>query len=173
MRITFTVLWAVAVAITGASSGHAAPKCVAEKTAYDRAVVDYNRAEQHYMRLQFQVDAKSEQGEYRRAILEGNVEVARGNLRAAQQGGFGQGIGCLFRPRATCIAPTIAQVSQHIARAQAQVRAQEGRLYSFERSFRQQMTRLSQRVSDQESVVGAKKVNLTTKEAAYQACMAK
>ena len=173
MRITFTVLCVLGVSLSGASMGHAVPKCVAEKISYDRALFDYNRAEQQYMRLQFQVDAKSEQGEYRRAILEANLEVARGNLKAAQQGGVGQGIGCLFRPRPTCIAPTIAQVSQQIARAKAQVRAHEGRLNSFERSFRQQMTRLSQRVTDQESLVQTKKATLTTKEAAYQSCMAK
>lgn len=173
MKSYVSVLCALAFALSSATIGHAAAKCSLEKTAFDRATVDYNRADQQFSRLQFQVDAKSEQGEYRRSILEANVETARGNLSAAQQGAIGQGLGCLLAPRPTCVGPTIGRVTQQIARAKAMLKAQEGRLNSYVRAFEQQMTRLSQRVTQQEAVVAQKKTVLDTKESAYQACMAR
>ena len=171
MKTCVSVLCALAFAISSATIGQAAAKCSVEKKAFDRATVDYNRADQQYTRLQFQVDTKSEQGEYRRSILEANVETARGNLTAAQQGAIGQGLGCLLAPRPTCIGPTVNRVTQQIARAKAMVKAQEGRLNSYVKAFEQQMTRLSQRVTQQETVLAQKKTVLDTKEAAYQACM--
>jgi hypothetical protein len=173
MKTSFTLLCALALSISISTLGHAAAKCALEKRAYDRAVVDYNRAEQQYTRLQFQVDTRSEQGEYRRAILEGNVETARGNLNAAQQGAIGQGLGCLLAPRPTCIGPTVNRVSQQIARAKAQLKAQDGRLNAFVRAHQTQMTRLSQRVTQQETLLRQKQSVLDSKESAYQACMTK
>lgn len=173
MKTTFTLLYALAITASSATLGHAAAKCVAEKSAYDRAVVEYNRADQQYNRLQFQVDTTAQQGEYRRAILEGNVEIARGNLNASRQGGLGLGIGCFFLPRSRCIGPTISRVTQQVARARANLRAQEGRLNAFVRAYYQQMTRLSQRLTQQEALAGEKKGALDLKETAYESCMAR
>jgi len=171
MKTVLVPLCAFTILISSATVAHAAAKCVVEKSAYDRATTDYNRADQQYTRLQAQVDAKYEQGENRRAILEGNVEVARGNLNAAQGGGLGQGFGCfLFRPN--CLGSTIARTTQQVARARGNLRAQEGRLNAFVRAYQQQMTRLSARVTEQEAIVSEKKAELDIKEAAYQACMA-
>ena len=171
MKNVLAPLYVFTILISSATEGHAAAKCVVEKSAYGRATVDYNRAEQQYTRLQAQVDAKYEQGENRRAILEGNVEVARGNLNAAEGIGFGQGLGCFFF-RPGCVGLTVSRATQQIARARGNLRAQEGRLNAFLRSFQQQMTRLSARLTEQEAIVAEKKVELDTKEAAYQACMA-
>ena len=173
MKASFRLLCAVAISISSAPLGHAAAKCAAEKTSYDRAVVDYNRAEQQYNRLQFQVDTTAQQGEYRLAILEGNVETARGNFNAAQQGAIGQGLGCLLLPRPTCIGPTVNRVTQQIARAKAQLKAQEGRLNAFVKAQNRQMTRLSQRITQQETLLAQKKSAMETKESTYQACMAR
>ena len=173
MRTISNLLSALVITTSIASLGHATTPCVAEKSAYDRAVIDYNRTEQQYNRLQFQVDTTAQQGEYRRAILEGNVEAAQGNLSAAQQGGLGQGVGCFFFPRANCFGSAINRATQRVASARANVRAQEGRLNAFVRAYDQQMTRLSQRVTEQEALVAQKKATLDVKETAYQACMAK
>lgn len=172
MKTTFSLLCVLAITASSTTLGHAVSKCVAEKSAYDRAVVEYNRADQQYNRLQFQVDTTAQQGEYRRAILEGNVEAARGNLSAAQQVGLGQGFGCFFFPRWNCFGSAINRGTQQVARARANLRAQEGRLNAFVRAYGQQMTRLSQRVTEQETLVAQKKGALDVKETAYQACMA-
>jgi flagellar biosynthesis chaperone FliJ len=171
MKTTLTALSSLFLAIASATIGHAAGQCSLEKSAYDRAVTDYNRAEQQYQRLQQQMDTTATQGEYRIAILQGNVEVARGNLNAARGGSFGQGVSCFLFPRGNCLGSSINRAAQMIARANAQVRAQEGRLNAFVRAYNQQMTRLSQRVSQQEAVVAQKQDALDYQQAAYQNCL--
>ncbi len=172
MKTYVLVLWALAIAISSSTTGNAATNCTQQKRALDRATADYNRAEQQYYRLQFQVDIKSEQGAYRQAMLESNVETARANLMAAEQGGIGQGLGCFFATRAGCVGPTVNRVIQQIARAKAMVRSQEGRLNSYVRAYNQQMTRLSQRVAQQERIVARKRIELGMREKAYEACLA-
>jgi hypothetical protein len=141
-----------------------------EKTAYDRATVDYNRADQQYTRLQFQVDTKAEQGENRRLILQWNVEMARGNVSVAQQGVLGRGVACFFTRR-SCLGSAVYGLTQQVARAKATLRAQEARLQYFENAYNQQMTRLSQRIAQQEMALNQKKSVLDTNEAAYELCM--
>jgi len=171
MKTCLRTLCAVAITFSTVTLGHAASKCALEKSAFDRAWRDHARAEQQYTRLQFQADSRFERGEYRRAMLEAEVETARGNLKAAQQGAVGQGLGCLLAPRPTCVGNTISRVSQNIARAKARLKSQEGRLKSYSRAHAQQMTRISERVTRQEELVGQKKSVMDSKDAAYQACM--
>ena len=172
MKLRFSVVCALVCVISGATLGHAAQKCAAQKTAYDRALGDYNRAESQYLRLQYQVEAKAEQGYYRTAMLQANVEQAKGNLNAASQGALGQGIGCYFFRGGGCFGSAIVRFTQQVSRARAQVRAQEGRLYAYTAAFALQMSRLSQRVTEFEAFTKQKKVTLDTKEAEYQQCLA-
>jgi len=173
MKKSVALLCAVAVLTSGSSLCHAAPKCTAEKISFDRSVMDYNRADQTLNRLQQQADSRFEQGEYRRAMLEANVEAARGNVKAAQQGGVGQGISCLLSPRPDCVGSSVSRTIQQVARAKAMLRAQEGRLRAFMTAHNQMMTRLSERVTKQEALVAQRKSAMVTKEAGYLACMAK
>ncbi|MEY4668682.1 MAG: hypothetical protein RL518_1381 [Pseudomonadota bacterium] len=172
MKMSLAIVCALVSLVAGATFGHAAQQCAVQKSSYDRALADYNRAESQYNRLQNELDVRAEQGSYRRAMLEGNVEVARGNLAAANQSGFGQAVGCFFIPRFGCIGSTISRTTQQAARARAQLRAQEGRLNAFNRAYEQQMTRLSLRVAQQEEVVRQKKAILDSEEAEYEACLA-
>lgn len=171
MNIRSTFLCALALSISSATVGHTVTKCFLEKSAYDRAVGDYNRTEQMYSRLQMMVDTKYEQGAYRLAALQGNVEFARANLTAAQQSQIGQGFGCFFRLRLNCLGSAISRVSQTIARARAQVTIQEARRMAFQSAHDRQMTRLSQRVTEQELVLENKKDVLTAREDEYQDCL--
>jgi membrane protein required for beta-lactamase induction len=59
-----------------------------------------------------------------------------------------------------------------ISRAKAMLRTQQGRLDAFNKAYNQQMTRLSQRVTQQETVVNTKKDIRDQKEAAYNTCIA-
>jgi len=169
----FYNLSVIAISFAFASGVHAQDKCKAQKQAFDKASSDYTRTESLYTRLQQTADSKAEQAEYRRAILEGNVAQAQANLKAAETGAIGQGLGCLFAPRPSCIGPTANRVMQQIARAKAMVKAQQGRLDAFNKATATQMTRLSQSVTRQEEIVKAKKAILDQREAAYNACMAK
>jgi hypothetical protein len=171
-RICYT-LSVIAISCASASVVHAQDKCKPQRQAFDKAASDYTRTESLYTRLQQTVDSKSEQAEFRRAILEGNVAQAEGQLQAAKAGAIGQGLGCLFAPRPSCIGPTANRVAQQIARASANVKAQQGRLDAFNKATATQMTRLSQSVTRQETVVKAKKSVLDQREAAYNACLGK
>ncbi|MEN9846829.1 MAG: hypothetical protein RIS36_1976 [Pseudomonadota bacterium] len=171
MNIRSTFLCALVLSISSATVGHTVTKCFLEKSAYDRAVVDYNRTEQMYSRLQMMVDSKYEQGAYRLAALQGNVEFARANLTAAQQSRVGQGFRCFFRLRLNCLGSAISGSSQRIAYARAQVTIQEARLAAFQRAYDMQMTRLSQRVTEQGLVLENKKDVLTERGEEYQVCL--
>lgn len=163
---------AIAISLSAVSLVHAQEKCKSQKQAFDKASSDYTRSESQYTRLQQQSDSKAEQADYRRATLEGNVAQAEANLKAAQTSAIGQGLGCLFAPRGGCVGPTSNRVMQQIARAKAMVKSQQGRLDAFNKASATQMTRLSQSVTKQESVVKTKKDVLNQKEAAYNTCMA-
>jgi flagellar biosynthesis chaperone FliJ len=171
MKKIITALTALVLGFTCGYEAHGAEKCAFQRRAFDRASSDYARAENNYNRFQQQVDSRAEQGEYRRAVLEGNVEMARGNVSAAQQGSVGQGISCFFPVRANCFRGAINRAVQQVARAKAMLRAQEGRLAAFDRAFNRQMTRLSERVTKQEEIVKQKKIVVDTKESEYNACM--
>lgn len=173
MKRNFYVFSVVAISLSFASVVHAQEKCRQQRQAFDKASSDYTRSESLFSRLQQTSDSKAEQADYRRAILEGNVALAQANLKAAETGAIGQGLGCLFAPNPSCIGPTANRVAQQIARAKAMVKAQQGRLDAFNRATATQMTRLSQSVTRQEDIVKAKKSVLDQKEAAYSACMAK
>ena len=163
----------LALFLASASISHAAvQKCVVQKSAFDRASADYLRTEGQYTRLQQQVDGKAEAAAFRRSILEGNVTQAAANVKAAETSAVGQGLGCIFAPRAGCVGPTVNSVMLKISRAKAILKAQQGRLDAYNKAYEQQMTRLSQRVTQQETLVKAKKAILDQKEAAYNTCMA-
>ena len=164
-------LSALALSLCFVSIAHASNACRVQKSAFDRANSDYTRTDAQYQNLQRQYDMKAEQAEYRRATLEGNVTQADANLKAAQTGAIGQGLGCLLAPRPTCLGPTVNQVAQRISRANAALKAARGRLDAFNRSTATQMTRLSQRITAQQELVNKKKAVLDQKEAAYNACM--
>lgn len=171
MKKIVTVLTALILGLSCGYEAYGAEKCSLQKRAFDRASFDHTKAENLYNRFQQQVDSRAEQGEYRRSVLEGNVEMARGNLNAAQQGSVGQGISCFFPVRPNCFGGAINRAVQQVARAKAMLRAQEGRLAAFERAFQLQMTRLSERVTKQEALVKEKKLIMDTKESEYNACM--
>ena len=163
----------LALSLASASLSHAAvQKCVPQKQAFDRASADYTRTEGQYTRLQQQVDTREEQGAFRRSILEGNVAQAEANVKAAETSAIGQGLGCILAPRGGCVGPTVNSVMLRISRAKAMLKAQQGRLDAYNKAYAQQMTRLSQRVTQQETLVKTKKATLDQKEAAYNACMA-
>lgn len=168
----FIPLTLIAFSISFAPVSQAAQKCSTQKSAFDRASNDYTRAESQYMRLEQQMDSKSEQAIYRRSILEGNVDQAEANLKATRTSAVGQGLGCVLAPRPGCAGPTVNNVMFRISRAKAMLRTQQARLHAFNRAYKQQMTRLSQRVTQQETLVDTKKATLDQKEAAYNACMA-
>ena len=168
----FIPLTLIALSISFAPVSQAAQKCSTQKSAFDRASNDYTRAESQYTRLEQQMDRKSEQAAYRRSTLEGNVDQADANLKATQTSAIGQGLGCALAPRPGCAGPTVNSVMVRISRAKAMLRTQQGRLDAFNRAYNQQMTRLSQRVTEQEAVVNTKKVTRDQKEAAYNTCMA-
>ena len=171
MKKIIIVLSALIVGLSCGYEAHAAEKCALQRRAFDRATFDYTKAENIYNRFQQQVDSRAEQAEYRRAALEGNVEMARGNLTVAQQSSVGQGISCFFPVRPNCFGNAINRAVQQVARAKAMLRAQEGRLAAFERAYQLQMTRLSERVTKQEALVNEKKLVVQTKESEYNACM--
>jgi hypothetical protein len=171
MKKFLTALTALILGLSCGYEAHGVEKCALEKRAFDRATFDYTKAENTYNRFQQQVDSRAEQAEYRRAALEGNVEMARGNLTVAQQSSVGQGISCFFPVRPNCFGGAINRAVQQVARAKAMVRAQEGRLAAFERAYQLQMTRLSERVTKQEALVKEKKLVMDTKESEYKACM--
>jgi hypothetical protein len=168
----FIPLTLIALSISFAPVSQAAQKCSTQKSAFDRASNDYTRAESQYTRLEQQMDSKSEQAAYRRSILEGNVDQADANLKATQTSSIGQGLGCALAPRPGCVGPTVNSVMFRISRAKAMLRTQQGRLDAFNKAYNQQMTRLSQRVTQQETVVNTKKDIRDQKEAAYNTCMA-
>lgn len=172
MQKKFISLTLIVLSISFASVSQAAQKCSMQKSAFDRASNDYTRAESQYTRLEQQIDSKSEQAAYRRSILEGNVEQADANLKATQTSAIGQGFGCVLAPRPGCAGPTVTSVTFRISRAKAMLKTQQGRLDAFNRAYNQQMTRLSQRVTQQETVVNTKKATRDQKEAAYNTCMA-
>lgn len=171
MKKIITVLTALILGLSCGNEAYGAEKCSLQKRAFDRATFDHTKAENMFNRFQQQVDSRAEQGEYRRSVLEGNVEMARGNLSAAQQGSVGQGISCFFPVRPNCFGGAINRAVQQVARAKAMLRAQEGRLAAFERAFQLQMTRLSERVTKQEALVKEKKLIMETKEGDYNVCM--
>lgn len=171
MKKIITLMLGLTLGLSNGHEAYGAEKCALQRRAFDRASHVFVRVENIYNRLQQQVDSRAEQGEYRRAVLEGNVEMARGNLSAAQQGSFGQGISCFFPVRPSCFGNAINRAVQQVARAKAMLRAQEGRLAAFERAYKLQMTRLSERVTKQEALVNEKKLVLQTKESEYIACM--
>jgi len=171
MKKIITVLTALILGLSCGNEASGAEKCSLQKRAFDRATFDHTKAENMFNRFQQQVDSRAEQGEYRRSVLEGNVEMARGNLSAAQQGSVGQGISCFFPVRPNCFGGAINRAVQQVARAKAMLRAQEGRLAAFERAYQLQMTRLSERVTKQEALVNEKKLVVQTKESEYNACM--
>lgn len=154
------------------TAAYAAPaKCAREKSAFDRSGMDVTKAESQLSRLENGVDSKVDQGEYRKARLEGDVEAAQGNLKAVETGAVGQGLGCLLSPRPGCAGPTTSRVLQNIGRARAMVKARQGRLEAFVKAFNLQMTRLSARVTKQEDILRAKRATLATKDSEYAACM--
>lgn len=161
----------IALTFSFASLSHAAVKCQPQKTAFDRATSDYTRTDAQLQRLQQQMDSKSEQADYRRSTLEGNVEQARANVKAAETGAIGQGLGCLLAPRPNCVGPTVNQVMQKIARAKAALKAAEGRLNAFNKATDTQMTRFSQRITTQQQLVATKKQAMDQREVAYNTCM--
>lgn len=163
----------IALSLSLASVSHAAvQKCSVQKTAFDKASNDYTRADSQFSRLQQQVDSKAEQAAYRRSILEGNVAQAEAGVTAAETSALGQGLGCLLAPRGGCIGPTVNSVALKLSRAKAMLKTQQGRLDAFNKAYDQQMTRLSQRVTAQETIVNTKKATLDQKEATYTTCMA-
>ena len=173
MHNKFIPLTLLALSLSLASVSHAAvQKCAMQKSAFDRASTDYTRADAQYTRLQQQVDGKAEQAAYRRSILEGNVAQADANVKAAETSAIGQGLGCLFAPRGGCVGPTVNSVMLKISRAKAILKNMQGRLDAFNRAYEQQMTRLSERVTQQQTLVNTKKATLDQKEAAYNTCMA-
>jgi hypothetical protein len=171
MKKIATVLTALILGLTCGYEAYGADKCALERRAFDRATSDHTKAESTYNRFQQQVDSRAEQGEYRRAILEGNVEMARGNLNAARQGSVGQGISCFFPVRANCFGGAINRAIQQVARAKALLKAQEGRLAAFERAYQLQMSRLSERVTKQEEIVRQKRSEMEMRESDYSACI--
>ena len=171
MRKIVTAITALTLGLSYGYEAYGAEKCALQRRAFDRASFDHVRAESIYNRFQQQVDLRAEQGEYRRSILEGNVEMARGNLSAAEQGSVGHGISCFFPVRPNCFGGAINRAVQQVARAKAMLRAQEGRLAAFDRAFHLQMTRLSERVTQQEEIVAQKRMIRDTRESEYYACM--
>jgi flagellar biosynthesis chaperone FliJ len=169
----FIPLTLVALSLSFASvSSAAVQECAMRKSAYDKASLDYTRADGQFTRLQQQVDSKAEQAAYKRSILEGNVEQAAANVKAAETSAIGQGVRCVLAPRGGCAGPTVNSIMIKISRAKALLKTQQGRLDAFNRAYNQQMTRLSQRVTQQDTLVKTKKATLDQKEVAYNTCMA-